>query len=745
MQIRFSSVRVLIDAITFIVLVTAPMTASQGASLSGKVTRDNGDVMAGAAVIIEELRREARTDTKGDYRFDNVPPGVYHVNVRAEGYTTRNREITVTPQGATLDLVVELDLHFEEVVSVSPMARPLFESYQPTSVLAGQELQKEIDSTLAATLKAEPGIAMRALGAGPARPVIRGLDGDRVAILQDGQRTGDLSSQSGDHGVTINPASAKRVEVVRGPATLLYGSNAIGGLVNVLTDQIPMRPVTGSTGTVSLELGSNAREAAGAAEVQLGNGRLALTIGGNGRRTGNYRTPSADIDNSRLRQAGFNVGVARTTDTSYAGASYVLDATKYGIPFVEAGQTRLTPERHALTLRAGSNDRTGFITSYRATLGVKRYNHDELDGEEVATHFDNDTEEGEALITHRPFGRLKGTVGGSFLTRRFNIEGEEALAPRTKQRAAALFVYEEIGWPHVTVQFGARGDHTRFRPEGGLPSRSFAEFSGSAGLLVRPAAARDNFVLALNVARAARNPALEELYYFGPHPGNVAFEIGNPDLQSEHGLGIDLSLRARGRRLNGEVTFFRNRISDFIFRRPIDDETLRARTREFNARFGTSGEIDPEDFPVIEYVSADSVIQGIEAHADVEPLSGLLAEITYDFVRGAVSATDDPLPRMPPFRVIGGIRYQKNAFQIGGNVTHAGAQRRVFDIEEPTPGYTLLKIFGSYSFVAAGVTNTITGRVDNATDALYFNHLNYLKSVLPEMGRNIKLIYSVTF
>ena len=468
MRIRFSSVRVLIKIITLIMLVTASMVASQGASLSGKVTRDNGDAMAGATVIIEELRREVRTDTNGDYHFDNVPPGVYHVNVRAEGYTTRNREITVTPQGATLDLVVELDLHFEEVISVSPLARPLFESYQPTSVLAGQELQKEIDSTLAATLKAEPGIATRSLGAGPARPVIRGLDGDRIAILQDGQRTGDLSSQSGDHGVTINPASAKRIEVVRGPATLLYGSNAIGGLVNVLTDQIPTQPVSGSHGTVSLELGSNAREAAGAAEVQMGNGRMALTMGGNGRRTGNYRTPVADVANSKLRQAGFNVGVARTTVKSYAGASYVFDGTKYGIPFVEAGQTRLTPERHALTLRAGGNDRAGFITSYRATLGVKRYNHDELDGEEVATHFDNDTEEGEALMSHRPFGRLKGTVGGSFLTRRFNTAGEEVLAPPTDQRSAGVFVYEEIGWPHVTVQFGARGDHTRFTPKGGI-------------------------------------------------------------------------------------------------------------------------------------------------------------------------------------------------------------------------------------------------------------------------------------
>ena len=175
--------KALVVAVGLLVMAAGGVLAQAGAAITGRVLRDTGEPMAGAAVVVDELKREVRTDEEGRYVVDGVPPGVYHLAVRAEGYSTRRTEVTVTPQGATLDLVVELDLHFAEVVSVSPNARAQFESYQPTSVLAGQDLQKQLEATIGATLQSEPGVAMRALGPGPARPVIRGLDGDRVAVL----------------------------------------------------------------------------------------------------------------------------------------------------------------------------------------------------------------------------------------------------------------------------------------------------------------------------------------------------------------------------------------------------------------------------------------------------------------------------------------------------------------------------------------------------------------------------------
>jgi iron complex outermembrane recepter protein len=728
-----------------------PLAAGQSAaSISGKVSRDSGDPMAGAAVVIEELKREARTAEDGAYRFDNVAPGNYHLSVRAEGYSTRRTEVTVTPQGATLDLVVELDLHFAEVVSVSPNARSQFESYQPTSVLAGQELQKQLEATIGATLQSEPGVAMRSFGPGPARPVIRGLDGDRVAVLQDGQRVGDLSSQSGDHGVTLNPSSAQRIEVVRGPATLLYGANAIGGLVNVITDQIPTRKVEKATGELTLDLASNAGEAGGAGDVHFGNGKFAVHLGGGGRRAGDYATPEGDVENSQSRSRVANVGASWTGERSYVGASYGYDDSRYGVPIVEEGQISLTPKRHAIAFRAGAEGLSGAVSSYRATFGVRRYEHDELEGDEVGTHFDNDTEDAELLLSHRAVGKLSGTIGGSFMNRAFNAIGAEALAPPIDQRGGALFLYEEIAFPHLTVQFGGRFDRTSFEPDSAvLPARDFNEFSGSVGLLVRPEAANDAFVIALSLARAARNPALEELYFFGAHPGNFAFEIGNPSLTAERALGFDVSLRARTARVRGEVTFFSNSINDFIFRNPISEEEFEEREEEFDDRFGVvdapGGHEHSDEFPFVEFVGADSRLFGVEAHADVNLTRSLAAEVTYDIVRGELADTDQPLPRIPPFRITTGLRYQKDALQVGGSVTVTGDQRRVFGAESETPGAGVLKLFGSYSFVAGNVTNTITARLDNATDRLYRNHLNYLKDVLPEMGRNFKLVYSVAF
>ena len=232
------------------------------------------------------------------------------VGVRAEGYSTRRAEVTVGTTPATLNLAVDFDLHFAEVLSVSPTARPQFESYQPTTVLSGQELTKTLEATIGATLSEAPGVALREFGPGPARPIIRGLDGDRVSVLEDGQRMGDLSSQSGDHAVPTNPAAARKIEVVRGPATLLYGANAIGGLVNVITDSIPNEKLQGTSGNITMNFGSNGGAAGGAGDVHVGNGRFAVHFGGAANRAGNYETPEGEIENSQSRMAMGQVGAA---------------------------------------------------------------------------------------------------------------------------------------------------------------------------------------------------------------------------------------------------------------------------------------------------------------------------------------------------------------------------------------------------------------------------------------------------
>jgi iron complex outermembrane receptor protein len=725
------------------------LAAQAGTQLSGRLVNSlSGDPIPGATITIEELKREATSSADGTFSFDNVPPGSYHLAVHAQGYSSRRTEVAAAAGGKPIDLTVDPELHFEEVLSVSPEARSQFESFQPTSVLAGQELSKALEMSLGATLESQPGVASRSFGPAPARPVVRGLDGDRVLILQDGQRLGDLSSQSGDHGVPINPAAAQRIEVVRGPATLLYGANAIGGLVNVITDEIPTKPMMGTSGNITVDLGTAANEAAGAGDVHVGNGTFAAHFGGGGRRSSDVATPLGDLDNSQSRNGFGNVGLSWTGADSYVGGSYGYDDTKYGIPVVEDGQVQLTPRRHAFSLRGGASGLTGAIDSYRATLAVRRYKHDELEGEEVGTSFTNNTSEIEVMGSHRAVGRMKGSAGGWFLNRAFDAVGEETLSPAVDQRGFAAFIYEEVTWPHVTFQFGGRVDHSRYDPTGET-ERSFTTGSGSLGLLLRPAAANDRITVALSLARAARYPALEELFYFGAHPGNFAFEVGNPDLNPEHALGFDIALRWRSARASGEVTYFRNNISDYVFRAPISEAEFQSRLPEFAARFPDRGigdePVDAEDFPVVENIAADSILQGIESHADFQLGAGLAVELGLDYIRGTLEETDEPLPRIPPLRFRGGLRYQRNAFQAGGDVTVTSTQDRVFPTETPTDGYQLLRFFSSYSFMTGRTTNTITARLDNATNELYRNHLSLIKDLTPEMGRNFKLLYNVTF
>ncbi len=473
---------------------------------------------------------------------------------------------------------------------------------------------------------------------------------------------------------------------------------------------------------------------------------VALHAGAGGRRSGDVATPEGDLVNSQSRNGFVNLGASWTGSRGYLGGSYGYDDTKYGIPVVEEGSLQLTPRRHNVTFRGGAQDLTGAFESFRTTLAIRRYKHEELEGEEIGTAFTNNTTDLEVLGSHRAYGRLKGTVGAWLMGRAFDAVGAEALSPAVDQNATALFAYEELTWPHVTVQLGGRFDHAHYSPFE-EDEQSFNTGSASAGLLFRPAAARDALTFVVSLARAARYPALEELFYYGPHPGNFAFEIGNPGLKPEHALGFDGGLRWRSARASGEITYFRNDISDYVFRNPLTDEEFEARMDEFAERFPGRGieSREESEFPVVEYVSADSVLQGIEAHSDFQMTSHLAAEVGFDYVRGSLKDTDDPLPRIPPFRFRGGLRYVVNAFQAGGDVTFTAKQDRVFGAETPTDGYQLLRLFGAYSFGSGRGVNTITVRLDNATNELYRNHLSYLKDLAPEMGRNFKVLYNVKF
>jgi iron complex outermembrane receptor protein len=715
-------------------LVAPPPAAAQTGTVSGTVTNAlSGDPLSNIAVTLQAggTMQQARTGPDGRFSFSNVAPGTYDLVVRTDGFLPYRTNVTVAAAGLTSDVPLSPELHFSEVLSVSPEGKDSFVSFQSTESLGGQQLTQELQPTLGATLENQAGVALRSFGPGPGRPVIRGMDGDRVLIAENGLRMGDLSSQSGDHGVNVNPASAQRIEVVRGPATLLYGANAIGGLVNVVTNEIPTAPVTKATGLLTFDAASGAPGGGGAGNVTVGNGKFALNLAGSGRRQNDFKSPDETIPNSYNRATMAQVGAAYTAATGFLGASFGYDKTHYGIPFVEEGITNLDPRRKNFTLRGEKRGMGGVFDSFRGSLGVRRYRHDERDGEEVVTGFRNDTSEIELLAHHGAARKLHGAIGGSILTREFEATGEEALSPLVDQRGYAGYLYEEVNASSlVQLQLGGRIDRATFKPETDEPNTDFTNFSGSFGVVLTPT---EPVSLAFSVARASRNPALEELYFHGPHPGNNAVENGSTDLDSEHSLGLDASLRWRNPVASGEVTFFVNKLSNFIFRR-------------------FTGKVE-EDLAVTEFDQADARMEGMESHLDVRVGPVVWLEGGLDYVRGDLTSLDLPMPRIPPLRGLAGLHLRRNAFEAGIDGTFTAKQDRVYALgfsgtaigETPTDGYNVAKIFASYTFGRGVAANTITLRLDNATNTLYHNHLNYLKDLAPEMGRNFAVVYSVRF
>lgn len=736
-------------------LIAAPLAVAQSTApaaampLTGRVlSGESRQPVVGATVVLEERRTTVFTDDTGAFTLPTPASGLVHVRVSATGYLPIRTELTLADPLAPLEVLLQEDLHYAEAVTVGPEPRDPFESYQPTSVLSGQELSIKLEGSLGGLLRSEPGVSERSLGPGPSRPIIRGQDGDRVLILQNSQRTADLSSQSGDHGVTINPAAATQVEVVRGPATLLYGANAIGGLVNVISNQIPTRPASGTMGAAQVDLATNGGQAGGAADLTVGNGLWAMNVGGSARRSGNYDTPEGEVDNTQTRGFFGNVGLARTTANSYVGAGVQLDDTKYGVPVIEGGEIQLTPRRQVYSGRGEVRNMTGFFTSARGSVAYHRYRHEELEGDEVGTEFRNDLLDLDFRATHRPVGRLTGTVGVSGYTRTFEAVGAEALSPKVDQHVVSAFTYQEVSWSHATLQFGGRFDRASYDPAGGLRPRDFNNVSFSLGSLLRPT---EQSTLAISLARAARNPALEELYFFGVHAGNFSFEVGNDDLDSEVSYGLDVSYRVRLPRVSAEVTYFNNTVDNYIFRSPLTEEEFDERFPGLEEEGHEEGHEEEghhhgdEEFPIVEFIGRDVRLQGVEAHADVDLSRGLHLELGLDTVRGELRDGGDPLPRIPPVRVTGGLRYHWNALQLGGQVVRASSQDRVYDIETPTDGFTTLRLFGAYSLQAGPTTHTFSARLDNVTNELFRNHLSLVKDLVPEVGRNFRVVWQVKF
>ena len=388
--------------------------------------------------------------------------------------------------------------------------------------------------------------------------MVRGFDGDRVLVLEDGIRTGSLSSQSGDHGEPIDGNTVERIEVVRGPASLLYGSSAIGGVVNAISrnHEIHERPHQGLKGHLSGTGGSANGQGSGSGYFELGVKDWLLWGGGGGMRTGDYKTPLGTIPNSGTDLKTARVGIGRYSENASFSFTYGLQDGRYGVPFAaefhghegeeqgehEEEEVDLAYRRHQARFTGSLRNLGRYLEQFTMKLNYTDWNHRELEGDTVGTEFFNKQFVYRGEFEQRRRGRCSGTFGFWGMRRDYEAVGVEALSPPVDQNAIALFALEQLDYQKVKFQFGGRLERNAFDAEG-LRSRTFTGFSGAAGVNVP---LWRNGALVANYTHTYRAPALEELYNRGPHVGNVTFEVGNPDLSAERGDGVDLLASSSG-------------------------------------------------------------------------------------------------------------------------------------------------------------------------------------------------------
>jgi iron complex outermembrane receptor protein len=729
----------------FTPLVAAANFDPEWGTIRGKVTLGAiGLPLRQVTVLIVQLGRTTETNEKGFYQFNQVPPGAYDIFVTAPALADERHKIQI---GAGDTVVADFRMRLMPIresitVTASGHEQTSIESFQATSVLDSIQLVEKSKSSLGEVLNGQPGVAKRDFGPGNSRPVIRGFDGDRVLIMKDGISTGTLSSQSGDHGETLNPLNLDRLEVVKGPATLLYGSNAIGGVVNAITPQGETQgsPHTGLSAYLTGVGGTTNGQAGGAAGLRYGLGRWVFWADAGGQCTSNYDTPLGDVYNSWTHLLNGSGGFGWSGEKSFSSLSFGYESSGYGIPPVTEEVVHLALHRSDVRFIGGFHDLESFISGFRVTLDYSAYHHEELSEENTPnTIFDNRLFSYRGVFDQRKTGPLTGIFGFSGFHRDYESTGEEAISPPLNQDNAALFTLQKVNLKLFRLQFGGRVDYTAYglkvqENPGVARNRDFTGLSGAVGINV-PLWTNAAFVA--NYTHSYRAPALEELYNNGPHPGNATFEIGNTNLKRERSAGLDLALRFQPKGLHWEADFFYYSIDNFVFLAPtghVRDGLIEAEYLQGASRF-IGGEASL-DVGLTDFLW---LLTGMD-YVDAQLTRSVTSRTT-----GLMTPAGTPLPRIPPLRGRFGLDLHLQNLSLRPEAVAVHPQDRFFPTEARTAGSVIFNFNASYTIAGQHAVHVFSVSAFNLGNQLYRNHLSFIKDIAPEIGRGVRLAYTVRF
>lgn len=679
------------------------------------------------------------SDEKGKFELIIPQKKTLTLEISAIGY--RSEKVHLSSGKSVSQLIVHLyssPVQMQTVVVTGNHPNSKFdEFYELTNVLQGKDLQRDLGMTLASTLKNETGLAIRSMGPAPARPVIRGLGGDRILISEDGIKTNDLSASSPDHAVSIEPFTVDRIEVLRGPKILLQNSSSIGGIVNIIREEIPVSlpdKVNGNAGFFS-ETANKGFMGAFVLRVPILDFSTRIEL--SKRKTDDIKTPNNILKNSNSESLNYSFGLSKIFDLGHIGFSIREYFLEYGVPggFIGAHPNGVDISMFKRTINAEfvSSMNNNYLKNFSLKLNRTFYRHIEYEQNSIiGAEFGIYSYEGSALFeTEKLAGFQNGSFGLSFETRDFNIGGYVFTSP-TKMLNLSAFIYQTAKHNDWNFEISARTSTSSYQPrrvsqsakEEYLVGREFFIFSASTSALYE---LTNRSSLGATISRSARIPTIEELYSEGPHLAAYSYEIGNPKLSAEKGYGLELFYYYKRQNVFFTLTGFYNNIESYLIPR-------------------NSGKINFATLlPIYETTEVDAQMYGFETQSDFKIIKNLELSLNTSFTKGMLTETEGPLPSIPPLKGILTIKHSEDTWSTGVMLEMVSGQNKVDYFEQPTAGYVILNSFIQLTYTTGKYFHNFSLNVDNIFNAEYRNHLSRVKQIMPEAERNFRITYRVYF
>jgi iron complex outermembrane recepter protein len=713
------------------------------AMVRGHVTdARTGEPVGWTVVYLAGTNKNATAHEDGHYLIGNIIPGEYTLRTQRVGYEALSVKIKLDA-GETLVFDIKIQPSSFRSRAIEVVGDRVNQSeLQVERRLDGKELRQQLGRTLGETLQNEPGMSMSSMGPAPARPVLRGLSGDRLQVLEDGRTTGDISTSSPDHALAIDPINSSHIEILRGPAALVYSSNATAGVVNVVRGQIPTELPEHFHGALSFQGESVNSGFSGGGSSYGSFGKTGVRADLGFRLASDIQTPEGTLQNTSIHNYHGAIGAARIHEWGSAGVSANVYRTGYGIPGDFLGShpegVKINMEREQVDLRLERLSQSGAVRRYTLDYTFSHYYHEELESNPFSGNFDLVGSE-YSLFTntlnsrlfHNGSGALARGVVGFLGEHRSFTAGGLTFTPQTNELRSAVYTYQQWRGSGWNIQSGLRLDATSVQPAresltsfGYRRQRDFINVSGGISAsydLSTPLSTAVSFM------RTVRMPGIEELFTEGPHLPAYSFEVGNPDLNEEVGHGAEWSLRYATDRVGFQTAWYMNYFSNYLYPRNTGELSVR------------------RPLPVYQITGDAVMMWGGEFLMEVELTKSLSFDVTVSYVQGTLTKTDQPLPFIPPLTGKIDLQYTVSGFTIGSSVRFADKQNRLGEFEEATDAYQVYDVFAQYLVNRGKYLHTVSLMAENVTNETYRMHLSRVKSIMPEPGRNVKLLYRMYF